>query len=43
LLALGTVHVHSWFAVLQTEPEGQPALHGVAGEIGFPSPPTHTS
>ena len=43
LLALGTSYVQSWFAVLQTLPEGHPALHGVAGAIGFPSPPTHTS
>ncbi len=43
LLALGTVHVQSWFAVLQTDPAGQPALHGVAGEMGLPSPPTQTS
>lgn len=43
LLALGTIHVQSWFAVLQTVPDGQPALQGVGGEIGFPSPPTQMS
>src|ERR1700722_10569189 len=38
-LALGTMNVHSWLAVLQTVFAGQPALHGTGGAIGLPSPP----